>query len=91
MDYRSHESLEYLCRQYEQQIQIIACPERIDSPYLQIAGSDVSVDGAGNIYVGVRDNQNSANATINVYSPVSPTGAPQRSPARSDQGQRYPQ
>ena len=66
---------------YRNQIQVFAQPVSGSSlPYLQITGSDVSVDGMGNIYVVIRDYPNSFNAnTINIYSPDSPTEKPLRS------------
>jgi hypothetical protein len=49
-------------------------------PPTEIPGSQVSVDGAGNIYVVVQNNDSQHLATsINVYSPDSPTGRPLRS------------
>lgn len=50
------------------------------APYLEIPGSNVSVDGVGNIYV-LDHNGPSVNTVtgISVYSPDSPTGKPVRS------------
>jgi hypothetical protein len=50
-------------------------------PTVEIPGIQVSVDGAGNIYVVAVNNNNSSYkvTSINVYSPDSPTGNPVRS------------
>ena len=49
-------------------------------PPVEIPGSQVSVDGAGNIYVVVQENHSPYKATsINVYAPDSPSGIPVRS------------
>jgi len=50
------------------------------TPYLEIPGSHVSVDGAGNIYTLDQENYPTfAVTSINVYSANSPTGKPVRS------------
>jgi len=49
-------------------------------PPVEIPGSQVSVDGVGNIYVVVQNNHSPYEATsINVYAPDSPSGIPVRS------------